>query len=89
MEGFKDVTHDDESALVDAIVKEPVSIAIEADQSAFQFYRNGVLVCFYRAGCGRTLCFVFVSSRELVALAWITVSWLWDTDLRADKITGR
>lgn len=51
LDGFKDVTHDDENALMTAIVKEPVSIAIEADQSAFQFYKSGVL----NGNCGTRL----------------------------------
>jgi len=33
----------DEDALSDAIASQPVSIAIEADQSCFQFYHSGVL----------------------------------------------
>jgi len=41
--GFKDVAHDDENALMEALTLGPVSIAIEADKSAFQFYKSGVL----------------------------------------------
>jgi len=40
--GFKDVAHDEQS-LMEAIAMGPVSIAIEADQQAFQFYSGGVL----------------------------------------------
>jgi hypothetical protein len=39
--GYTDVP--DESALVAAITKGPVSVAIEADKSAFQLYKGGVL----------------------------------------------
>ena len=39
-------------ALMSAIAKQPVSIAIEADQSSFQFYKSGV---FNNAGCGTQL----------------------------------
>jgi len=41
--GFTDVAHGDESALLAAVAKQPVSIAIEADKSAFQLYKGGVL----------------------------------------------
>mmetsp|Transcript_114665 Transcript_114665/g.319323 ORF Transcript_114665/g.319323 Transcript_114665/m.319323 type:complete len:469 (+) Transcript_114665:82-1488(+) len=41
--GFKDVTPDDTEALMDAVSKGPVAIAIEADKSVFQFYKSGVL----------------------------------------------
>lgn len=41
--GFVDVTSGDESALKAAVAEQPVSIAIEADQSVFQFYTGGVM----------------------------------------------
>merc|ERR1719169_300779 len=41
--GFKDVAHDDENALMEAVAQQPVSIAIEADKSVFQLYKSGVL----------------------------------------------
>merc|ERR1712038_2161835 len=37
-----DVSHQME-ALMDAVAQQPVSIAIEADKSAFQLYRGGIL----------------------------------------------
>jgi len=49
--GYSDVTHDSEDALMAAVAKNPVSIAIEADQSAFQFYKSGVL----SGSCGTRL----------------------------------
>jgi len=51
VQGYKDVTPDDEEALMDAVAQQPVSIAIEADKAAFQLYRSGVL----SATCGDNL----------------------------------
>jgi KDEL-tailed cysteine endopeptidase len=39
---YSDVAHDEES-LMSAVAQQPVAIAIEADQFAFQFYSGGVL----------------------------------------------
>jgi C1A family cysteine protease len=50
--GFKDVPAEDEDALLAAIAKQPVSVAIEADKSAFQLYKSGVLDS---ALCGKQL----------------------------------
>jgi len=41
--GFTDVAKGDEKALLAAVAQQPVSIAIEADKSAFQMYKGGVL----------------------------------------------
>ncbi len=49
--GFEDVTPNNESALQEAVYKQPVSIAIEADQSDFQFYSHGV----FDSPCGTNL----------------------------------
>ena len=49
--GFKDVPANSETALVSAIVQQPVSVAVEADQSVFQFYSGGVMT----SACGTNL----------------------------------
>merc|ERR1712060_460193 len=49
--GFKDVAKDDMQALMEAVTQQPVSIAIEADRSAFQLYRSGIL----SSTCGTSL----------------------------------
>jgi C1A family cysteine protease len=48
---FKDVAGGNEAALGDAIQGQPISVAIEADQSIFQFYTGGIL----DGNCGRNL----------------------------------
>jgi len=49
--GFVDVQVNSVSALMDAVAQQPVSIAIQADQSSFQSYKSGVLT----KGCGQQL----------------------------------
>jgi len=41
--GHQDVTVNSNKALIAAIAKQPVSVAIEADQDAFQLYTSGVI----------------------------------------------
>jgi cathepsin L len=43
LKGFSDVKQGDESALLSAVNTGPVSVAIEADRTVFQFYNGGVL----------------------------------------------
>jgi hypothetical protein len=50
--GHKDVPAGDEAALKAAVAQQPVSVAIEADKSAFQLYKSGVLDS---AACGKQL----------------------------------
>ena len=49
--GFTDVPANSDTALMTAIVQQPVSVAIEADQDSFQFYTGGVMT----AACGTQL----------------------------------
>jgi len=49
--GYQDVNPQDEAALKAAVAQQPVSVAIEADQRAFQFYKSGV----FDATCGTRL----------------------------------
>jgi len=48
---FTDVTKNSDSALMTALAQQPVSIAIQADQPAFQLYKSGVLT----GTCGSNL----------------------------------
>jgi len=49
--GFVDVVSNSETALMTAIVQQPVSVAVEADQDSFQFYSSGVMT----GKCGTNL----------------------------------
>jgi len=49
--GYKDVTQGSEADLMTVLNQQPVSIAIEADQSSFQFYKSGV----FTGPCGQQL----------------------------------
>jgi len=51
IKSFKDVTPKDEDALATAVALGPVSVAIEADQRAFQTYKSGI----FSAACGTKL----------------------------------
>ena len=51
LSGYKDVPANSETALLTAIAQQPVSIAVEADQSVFQFYSGGVM----DSACGTAL----------------------------------
>eukprot|EP00358_Blepharisma_japonicum_P004868 CAMPEP_0202942912 /NCGR_PEP_ID=MMETSP1395-20130829/3137_1 /ASSEMBLY_ACC=CAM_ASM_000871 /TAXON_ID=5961 /ORGANISM="Blepharisma japonicum, Strain Stock R1072" /LENGTH=245 /DNA_ID=CAMNT_0049639679 /DNA_START=325 /DNA_END=1062 /DNA_ORIENTATION=- len=49
--GYKDVTPYNSTALMAALAIGPVSVAVQADQAAFQFYSTGVI----DSGCGTNL----------------------------------
>jgi len=48
---YQDVAQDNEAALQAAVAQQPVSVAIEADQSGFQFYSSGI----FTGTCGTSL----------------------------------
>jgi hypothetical protein len=48
---YKDVAHNSEAQLIAAVTQQPVSVAIEADQSGFQLYKSGV----FSGPCGTQL----------------------------------
>lgn len=49
--GYVDVQTNSDDAMMSALAQQPVSIAIEADQAAFQLYKSGV----FTAECGTSL----------------------------------
>lgn len=46
--GHKSVPHDNETALAVAVARQPISIAIQANQKGFQHYKHGV----FHGNCG-------------------------------------
>lgn len=50
--GYVDVDPEDEDKMKEAVAQQPVSVAIEADKSVFQFYKSGV---FDDVKCGQQL----------------------------------
>mmetsp|Transcript_49429 Transcript_49429/g.110834 ORF Transcript_49429/g.110834 Transcript_49429/m.110834 type:complete len:398 (+) Transcript_49429:81-1274(+) len=46
--GYRIVPADNETALMNAVAQQPVSVSVEADQKAFQLYKSGIL----SAECG-------------------------------------
>jgi len=52
--GFVSVPQDDPEAMMSALAKGPVAVAIEADTMIFQFYGGGVLTNYF-GDCGSTL----------------------------------
>jgi C1A family cysteine protease len=48
---YKDVSQDNEQALMAAVAQQPVSVAVEADQAAWQYYSSGVVT----KNCGTNL----------------------------------
>jgi KDEL-tailed cysteine endopeptidase len=51
IDGYEDIPANDEVSLLKAVAKQPVSVAIEADQRAFQLYAGGV----FDEACGTAL----------------------------------
>ena len=51
IDSYKDVPKNEEAQLAAAVLKQPVSVAIEADQSGFQSYKSGI----FDAACGNKL----------------------------------
>jgi len=49
--GYKDVQAQSEPALQQAITRQPISVAIDASHSSFQFYQSGV---YYEPSCSPT-----------------------------------
>ncbi|CAL1356571.1 unnamed protein product [Linum trigynum] len=49
--GYEDVPANDEQALLNAVANQPISVAIDASGSAFQFYSSGV----FTGDCGTNL----------------------------------
>lgn len=51
IQGYRNITTNSASALLNALTKQPISVIIEADKQIFQFYKSGVITTC----CGDTL----------------------------------
>ncbi|KAK1319975.1 hypothetical protein QJS10_CPB04g01628 [Acorus calamus] len=51
IDGYQNVPANNENALLSAVANQPISVAIDASGSAFQFYKEGV----FSGACGTTL----------------------------------
>lgn len=92
--GYKDVNGSSFSSLEAAVAEGPVSIAIQANTLAFQFYHSGVftgnwyVIMSFPIILALWFCFFFVSVYT-VELNSTTVCWSWDMGCTMDKSTGR
>ena len=77
MVGYKDVSKDDEQAMMSAVMQHPVSIAVETDQSSSQFYSSGLLT----ASCGTRL---DMASSGRVATGSLKIAWVFKGQANLD-----
>lgn len=66
LKSFRDVKSEDEAELAKAVTQQPVSVAIEADQAAFQHYRTGV----FDSTCGTKL------DHGVLAVGYTSQAWI-------------
>ena len=75
--GLKDLTTDSGQVLMSALSQQPVSIAINADQSSFQLFKTGVLaagkklvLADYLAGVHTAPCCTLLDGADLCRWLW-------------------
>lgn len=75
--GYKDVTPNSDAQMMAAVAEGPVSVAIEADQRAFQSYKSGVFtgLCGTKLDHG-VLAVGYTADAWIVKNSWGAVSWL-------------
>jgi len=66
IKSFADVASDNEAELAKAVTQQPVSVAIEADQTAFQHYKSGV----FDSTCGTKL------DHGVLAVGYTSEAWI-------------
>lgn len=86
--GYQDVPADNANAFANAVAQQPVSVAIEADQPAFQFYSGGV----FSASCGTSLdhgvlCVGYAPDYWIVKNSW-GASWGESGYIRMSRTAG-
>ena len=99
--GYKDVKADDEQSLMDAVSKQPVSVAIEARPCRWPSLNRWVLhrvvlpcfLCFECLWDNRQIRWPSSSTRaecsaRPAAPSWTTACWSWATEPRTARTTG-
>ena len=76
--GCTDVSKDNEQAMMTVVAQQPVSIAIETDQSIFQLYSSGALT----ASCGTRL------DHGVLAVGYSSFDLGETVDVRMDSFAG-
>jgi len=80
--GFKLVQHDNETAMMVAVVAGPISVGVQANQMAFQFYSSGIL----NGNCGTNIdhgVLVVGYGEQVLDKYWIVKN-SWGTDWGED-----
>ncbi|KAF9597994.1 hypothetical protein IFM89_023479 [Coptis chinensis] len=75
--GHEDVPHNNEKALLKTLANQPISVAIDASGSAFQFYKDGVLKgeCGIRLDHGVTVVGYGTNSNNGIKYLLVKNSW--------------
>lgn len=73
--GFKDVPANDEHALMEAVAQQPVSVAVQAGQKAFQMYDSGILTQSCTANVDHAVLLVGYGTEDGVDYWKIKNSW--------------